>query len=75
MGRSIVTLLEHGMHVLVGLNKSHYSYHARMSYASVVGQDNTSEDCIIGMVPTIFQGNVIDHLGPYQSVWMGTLSC
>ncbi|KAF8595786.1 alpha/beta-hydrolase [Ceratobasidium sp. AG-I] len=39
------------------------------------GQDNTSEDCIIGMVPTIFQGNLIDHLGPYEGVWIGTLSC
>ncbi|CAE6478997.1 hypothetical protein ACGC1H_003938 [Rhizoctonia solani] len=39
------------------------------------GQDNTSEDCSIGSVPTILQGNLIDHLGPYEGVWISTLSC
>ncbi|CAE6496700.1 unnamed protein product [Rhizoctonia solani] len=39
------------------------------------GQDNTSTDCSTGAVPDIIQGNLIDHLGPYEGVWIGTLSC
>ncbi|KAH7326904.1 lipase [Rhizoctonia solani] len=36
------------------------------------GQDNTSTDCSTGAVPDIIQGNLIDHLGPYEGVWIGT---
>ncbi|CAE6479009.1 unnamed protein product [Rhizoctonia solani] len=39
------------------------------------GQDNTSSDCSIGEVPNILKGNLIDHLGPYEDIWVGTLSC
>ncbi|KAF8705496.1 Alpha beta-hydrolase, partial [Rhizoctonia solani] len=44
-------------------------------WRACAGQDNTSEDCIVGSVPTLLQGNLIDHLGPYEGVWIGTLSC
>lgn len=39
------------------------------------GQDNTSTDCSTGAVPDIIQGNLIDHLGPYEGVWLGTIFC
>ncbi|KDQ19506.1 hypothetical protein BOTBODRAFT_28083 [Botryobasidium botryosum FD-172 SS1] len=39
------------------------------------GQDNTDPSCIVGAVPNLLAGNVIDHLGPYHGVMMGTLSC
>ncbi|KAI0648795.1 lipase [Trametes meyenii] len=35
------------------------------------GQDNTSDQCIVGDVPTIFQGNPANHNGPYQEIEMG----
>ncbi|KAG9120249.1 hypothetical protein FRC07_004332 [Ceratobasidium sp. 392] len=39
------------------------------------GQDNTSTDCSTGAVPNIFVGNIIDHLGPYEGVWVGSIYC
>ncbi|KAG8781921.1 hypothetical protein FRC12_021402 [Ceratobasidium sp. 428] len=39
------------------------------------GQDNTSTDCSTGAVPDIIIGNLIDHLGPYEGVWVGTIFC
>ncbi|KAJ1306384.1 hypothetical protein OPQ81_007389 [Rhizoctonia solani] len=39
------------------------------------GQDNTSPDCSIGEVPNILKGNLIDHLGPYEDIWVGSLTC
>lgn len=39
------------------------------------GQDNTSTDCIVGAVPNVLEGNIIDHLGPYEGVWIGTIYC
>ncbi|CAE6350925.1 unnamed protein product [Rhizoctonia solani] len=45
------------------------------NWRACAGQDNTSEDCSIGSVPTVLQGNLIDHLGPYEGVWISTLSC
>ncbi|KAH7326901.1 alpha/beta-hydrolase [Rhizoctonia solani] len=39
------------------------------------GQDNTSSDCSVGEVPNILKGNLIDHLGPYEDIWVGSLSC
>ncbi|KAF8306478.1 alpha/beta-hydrolase [Clavulina sp. PMI_390] len=39
------------------------------------GQDNTSTLCSTGYVPDILFSNIIDHLGPYNGVWIGTLFC
>ncbi|KAF8309362.1 alpha/beta-hydrolase [Clavulina sp. PMI_390] len=39
------------------------------------GQDNTSTECSTGAVPNIFDGNIVDHLGPYNGIWIGTLYC
>jgi hypothetical protein len=35
------------------------------------GQDNTSDLCIVGDVPNIFESNESDHDGPYDGVEMG----
>ncbi|KAI1789485.1 alpha/beta-hydrolase [Ganoderma leucocontextum] len=31
--------------------------------------------CTISQVPTIAQGNIVDHLGPYEGIYIGTLFC
>ncbi|KAI0831964.1 lipase [Trametes gibbosa] len=35
------------------------------------GQDNTSDECIVGDVPNIFEGDESDHDGPYNGIEMG----
>ena len=35
-----------------------------------IGQDNPSGECIVGDVPTILEGNVNDHNGPYNGAIM-----
>jgi len=35
------------------------------------GQDNPSNLCIVGDVPTIFEGDPNDHNGPYAGITMG----
>ena len=35
------------------------------------GQDNPSDECIVGDVPNIFEGTTSDHDGPYNGVTMG----
>lgn len=36
------------------------------------GQDNPSMLCIVGDVPSVLQGNILDHLGPYDdNIFMG----
>ena len=37
----------------------------------LIGQDNTSNECIVGDVPNIFVADLNDHDGPYNSVTMG----
>ncbi|CAL1713151.1 unnamed protein product [Somion occarium] len=39
------------------------------------GNDATVALCTIATVPTIFDGNILDHLGPYQGIFIGTLFC
>lgn len=38
---------------------------------SCSGNDDTEPGCTISEVPNIFAGNIVDHLGPYQGVWIG----
>jgi hypothetical protein len=40
-------------------------------WLSCPGQDNPSTLCIVGDVPTIFDGNTGDHVGPYNGVIIG----
>ena len=42
---------------------------------SCPGQDNESDLCTTGDVPTIFDGNTDDHGGPYNGVFMGRTAC
>jgi hypothetical protein len=30
------------------------------------GRDNPSTLCIVGDVPNVLEGNILDHLGPYD---------
>ncbi|KAI0675611.1 lipase [Trametes maxima] len=47
--------------------------HIRDSGAWVAcpGQDNTSDECIVGDVPNIFDGDESNHDGPYNGITMG----
>ncbi|QRV73759.1 Lipase (class 3) [Ceratobasidium sp. AG-Ba] len=48
---------------------------ADANWVACAGQDNTSTSCSTGAVPNIFVGSIVDHLGPYEGVWMGTIYC
>lgn len=37
--------------------------------------DATDSQCQIQSVPNIFEGNILDHLGPYQGISIGTIFC
>ncbi|KIJ65457.1 hypothetical protein HYDPIDRAFT_174924 [Hydnomerulius pinastri MD-312] len=39
-------------------------------WASCPGQDNPSSQCSYGAVPTVFDGNMENHNGPYNGIWM-----
>jgi len=40
------------------------------------GNDNADEDkCQIKTVPSILSGNIIDHLGPYNGIFIGSVFC
>ncbi|KAH9927058.1 lipase [Amylocystis lapponica] len=40
-------------------------------WANCPGQDNPSTQCIVGDVPTIFEGDESNHDGPYNGITMG----
>ncbi|KAJ3883582.1 alpha/beta-hydrolase [Lentinula edodes] len=37
--------------------------------------DATDSQCIIDTVPNIFEGDILNHLGPYDGISIGTLAC
>ncbi|KIK93724.1 hypothetical protein PAXRUDRAFT_33881 [Paxillus rubicundulus Ve08.2h10] len=37
--------------------------------------DATDRQCTIMAVPNIFEGDILDHLGPYQGIYLGTIFC
>ncbi|KAI0636124.1 lipase [Trametes polyzona] len=41
------------------------------AWAACPGQDNTSDECTVGDVPNISEGDADDHSGPYDGVEMG----
>jgi len=44
--------------------------------SAVACADNPGNaQCQIAMVPNILEGNVIDHLGPYEGVFIGSPFC
>jgi hypothetical protein len=63
-----------------GLGFSHVGKEVHMlssGYAvGCSGRDNAEDElCQIKSVPTVFQGNIINHLGPYEGVFIGTPFC
>lgn len=42
---------------------------------SCSGNDSTEKGCTIASVPNIFVSNILDHLGAYQDVYIGTTFC
>ena len=45
------------------------------SWDSCPGQDNESDLCSTGAVPTVQKGDTNDHDGPYSGVLMGGSAC
>lgn len=40
------------------------------------GDDDASDSkCTISSVPNIFESNILNHLGPYQGIYIGTIFC
>ena len=37
--------------------------------------DATDSQCTIKTVPNIFEGNILNHLGPYEGISLGTIFC
>jgi len=44
-------------------------------WVACAGDDNPSVDCSTGAVPTILTSDLVDHLGPYNGIWIGTIYC
>lgn len=62
-----------------GLGFSHVTDEIHIAGAnlwnSCSGNDNTESGCTISEVPNVLVGNILDHLGPYQGVWIGSIFC
>ncbi|KAI0703251.1 alpha/beta-hydrolase, partial [Earliella scabrosa] len=37
--------------------------------------DATDAECTISSVPNVFAGDILDHLGPYEGIFVGTIFC
>ncbi|THH01907.1 hypothetical protein EW026_g883 [Hermanssonia centrifuga] len=37
--------------------------------------DAVDSQCTIATVPNVFDGDILDHLGPYQGIYIGTIFC
>lgn len=47
-----------------------------LKLVSVLGNDDaTDAPCTIMSVPNIFDGDILNHLGPYQGIYIGTVYC
>jgi hypothetical protein len=44
-------------------------------WSSCTGTDSTEKGCTISDVPNIILSDMLDHLGPYQGVYIGTTFC
>lgn len=65
--KSTLRLPVHGMLVQVRLQATKLKY----SLIFPLGQDNTSDLCIVGDVPNIFEADEANHDGPYDGIEMG----
>ncbi|KAG8926824.1 hypothetical protein FRC02_008635 [Tulasnella sp. 418] len=45
------------------------------TWNSCLGQDNADDNCTTGHVASVLLGNIFDHLGAYNGVWIGSLYC
>jgi predicted lipase len=60
----------------LGFHHSHGEIHDEgSSWYACSGQDNEDTLCTTGWVPNILEGNIIDHLGPYDGVYLGNIFC
>ena len=46
-----------------------------MSPFFIGADDDMDPQCSDRMVPDIFHGNIFNHLGPYNGVFIGTIFC
>lgn len=59
-----------------GTYHNHLTHHQKwIPIDCETGQDNTSDQCIVGDVSNIFEGESGDHAGPYDGVRMGCWVC
>ena len=42
---------------------------------SCTGNDSEEEGCTIAEVPGVVYSNILDHLGPYEDILLGTIFC
>ena len=50
----------------------HIQDDASGAWLACLGRDNSSPLCIVGEVPNVLEGKVLDHLGPYaDGIYMG----
>ncbi|EJF58128.1 alpha/beta-hydrolase [Dichomitus squalens LYAD-421 SS1] len=45
------------------------------AYSCPGDDDATDPQCTISQVPNIAESNILDHLGPYEGIYIGTLFC
>ena len=45
------------------------------AYSCPGDDDEADSQCAISQVPTPLQWNLVDHLGPYEGIYIGTLWC
>ena len=46
-----------------------------VAYACPGDDDASDAQCTISSVPNVFESNIIDHLGPYDGIYIGTVFC
>ena len=49
--------------------------HAGEAYSCSGNEDVTDSQCTISQIPDLLAGEPVDHLGPYEGIYIGTLSC
>ena len=45
------------------------------AYACSPDDDATDSQCTISQVPNVADSDILDHLGPYEGIYIGTLFC
>jgi hypothetical protein len=46
------------------------------SILAYIGDDDaTDAQCTIASVPNVMEGNILDHLGPYEGIYIGDIYC